>query len=79
MLLCESVLLAALGGVLGVFLAWGGLRLFIASAPPGFPRLRELSLDLLVPGFTAVIAILTGLLLEWFQRYRPRKRIWWML
>ncbi|HYR90626.1 MAG TPA: ABC transporter permease [Terriglobia bacterium] len=61
-LLTESVLLAALGGVLGVFLAWGGLRLFVASAPPGFPRLRELSLDLQVLGFTALTAILTGLL-----------------
>src|SRR6267378_4292100 len=43
--LTESVLLAVIGGLLGVFLAWGGLRLFIAAAPPNFPRLQELALD----------------------------------
>ncbi len=59
-LVAESLPLSMLGGVLGVFLAWGGLRAFIAAAPPGFPRLDELSLDLPVLGFTAVVAILTA-------------------
>ena len=60
-LLTESVLLAALGGVLGVFLAWGGLKLFIGVAPPSFPRLKDLSLDGTVLAFTAFITVLTGL------------------
>ena len=60
-LLTESLVLAALGGMLGVLLAWEGLRLFIAAAPPGFPRLSELSLDGLVLAFTALITVLTGL------------------
>jgi putative ABC transport system permease protein len=59
-LLTESVVLAALGGVLGGFLAWGGLRLFIGAAPPGFPRLNELSLDAQVLAFTALVTVLTG-------------------
>jgi len=59
-LVTESVPLSLLGGLLGVFLAWGGLRLFVAAAPPGFPRLNEISLDLPVLGFTAVIAVLTA-------------------
>jgi putative ABC transport system permease protein len=59
-LITESVPLSLLGGVLGVFFAWGGLRLFVAAAPPGFPRLSELSLDLPVLGFTAIVAILTA-------------------
>jgi putative ABC transport system permease protein len=61
-LLTESVLLALLGGIIGVGLGWAGLRLFVGTAPPGFPRLTELTLDIKVLGFTAVVAILTGLL-----------------
>src|ERR1700681_3956667 len=59
-LITESIPLSALGGLTGIFLAWGGLRLFVAAAPPGFPRLNELSLDLPVLGFTALVAILTA-------------------
>jgi predicted permease len=58
----EGLPLALLGGFLGIFLAWGGLRLFVAAAPPGFPRLNELSLDLRVLAFTAVVSVLTALL-----------------
>ena len=61
-LLTENMVLALAGGALGVALAWGGLRLFIASAPSGFPRLNELRLDLRVLAFTAGIALLTGLI-----------------
>jgi putative ABC transport system permease protein len=61
-LITESVPLSLLGGLTGIFLAWGGLRLFVAAAPPGFPRLNELSLDLPVLGFTALVAILTAVL-----------------
>ena len=58
----ESLPLAFLGGLTGIALAWGGLRLFVAAAPPGFPRLSELSLDLPVLGFTVVISIFTAVL-----------------
>lgn len=60
-LVTESIPLSILGGILGVFLAWGGLRLFVAVAPPGFPRLQEISLDPRVLGFTAIIAVLTAI------------------
>src|SRR5580698_8350041 len=59
-LITESLPLSLLGGVLGVILAWAGLKLFIAAAPPGFPRLGELSIDPVVLGFTAAVAILTA-------------------
>ena len=58
----ESLPLALLGGLAGIVLAWGGLKLFVAAAPPGFPRLNELSLDLPVLGFTALVSVLTALL-----------------
>jgi putative ABC transport system permease protein len=57
----EGLPLALLGGLAGVALAWGGLRLFVAYAPPRFPRLNELSLDPTVLGFTALISIATAL------------------
>jgi hypothetical protein len=38
------------------------LRIFVASAPPGFPRLNALSLNLRVLGFTALVAVLTAVL-----------------
>ncbi len=59
-LVTESVPLAILGGILGVFLAWGGLKLFLAGAPPGFLKTLNISLDASVLGFTALIAILTA-------------------
>jgi putative ABC transport system permease protein len=61
-LVTESVPLAVLGGVLGVFLAWVGLKAFLASAPQGFLKTLNFSLDLEVMGFTALIAILTALI-----------------
>jgi len=41
-LLGENGLLAALGGALGVVVAAAAVRLFVASAPPGVPRLDEI-------------------------------------
>jgi putative ABC transport system permease protein len=61
-LLTESFPLSLLGGVLGVFLSWAGLKLFVAVAPPNFPRLNEVTLDLSVLGFTALVVIVTGLI-----------------
>jgi len=41
-LVTENVPLALLGGLVGILFAAGGLKLFAAAAPPGFPRLNEL-------------------------------------
>ena len=59
-LVTESVPLAILGGILGVFLAWAGLKAFIAGAPAGFLKQLNFSLDGEVLGFTLLIAILTA-------------------
>jgi putative ABC transport system permease protein len=61
-LLAESFPLSVLGGIVGIFLSWAGLKAFIAAAPPNFPRLNELTLDLEVLGFTALVVILTSLI-----------------
>jgi predicted permease len=43
--LVESATLAALGGAAGLALAVGGLKLVVAAAPAGIPRLDEVALD----------------------------------
>ena len=60
-LLCESLLIAALGGGLGALLAAGGTHLLLAFAPEGLPRLQEISMDGRVLAFTCLLAGITGL------------------
>jgi putative ABC transport system permease protein len=60
-LLTESLLLALLGGGLGVLLASWSLRLLIAFNADHVPRLNETNLDGWSLGFTLLIACLTGL------------------
>jgi putative ABC transport system permease protein len=61
-LLVESTLLSALGGVLGILLAANILRLLLAVAPAGTPRLDEVSLDRAALLFAATAAMLCGIL-----------------
>jgi putative ABC transport system permease protein len=61
-LLTESLLLALVGGALGLALAYGGIRLLLALNPPNIPRLSEIGIDIRVLGFTFLTAIVTGLI-----------------
>jgi len=61
-LLTESVLLALLGGLLGLLLATQGLQLLKLALPAGTPRLEEAHIDWRVLFFSGVLSILTGLL-----------------
>ena len=61
-LLTESVLLALIGGVLGLLLAFGGIKLLIAINPANIPRLSEINIDASVLGFTLLVSVLTGLI-----------------
>ena len=61
-LLTESLLLASLAGVLGFALARIALRGLIAWAPPGLPRLSEVSIDSGVLMFCLAISLFAGLL-----------------
>ncbi|HKN75091.1 MAG TPA: ABC transporter permease [Candidatus Acidoferrum sp.] len=60
-LLTESVLLASLGALLGLFLASKGLTLLKVLLPADTPRLLDVQLDWRVLLFTAALALLTGL------------------
>jgi len=57
----EGLLLGLSGGVLGLALAWAGVRVLIAHAPTSVPRLAELTVDGRVLLVTALLAIGTGL------------------
>ena len=61
-LLTESVLLAAVGGVLGVLIGVWAVDALVAIAPAGAPRVGEIGLDLTVFAFAALLTLATGLL-----------------
>jgi putative ABC transport system permease protein len=58
--LTESLVLSILGGVLGCWVAYGLLRLFVSIAPDGIPHLRQAALDPRVLVFTLGVAIASG-------------------
>ena len=60
-LLTESVLLAAVGGSLGLLLAYWGVRTLVALGPEQVPRLQSISLDFHVVLVTACASVLAGL------------------
>ncbi|HEX6261200.1 MAG TPA: ABC transporter permease, partial [Woeseiaceae bacterium] len=59
----ESVVLASLGGALGVLLALACTEFLIVLQPPDLPRIETVSVDLRVLVFTAAAIGLTGILL----------------
>ncbi len=61
-LLTESLLLSGLGGAVGLLLAWWGVYLLVAFGPSDLPRLKEITVDGRVLGFTFAIAMLTGII-----------------
>ncbi|HKQ79878.1 MAG TPA: ABC transporter permease [Blastocatellia bacterium] len=61
-LLVESLLLAAIGGGLGLLLASWGLELLPALGVEKIPRLQEISLDARALGFTLATSLMTGVI-----------------
>jgi len=61
-LLTESVLLAIVGGALGLLLAIWGVPSLLAINPRGLPGAAAARPDLLVLGFTLAVAVLAGML-----------------
>jgi putative ABC transport system permease protein len=59
--LTESVVLSMVSGILGIFLAWGGVRVLVAMAPSWLPRLDAIRMNGAVLTFSAAISVLTGL------------------
>ncbi len=68
--LSESVLLGLAGGFFGLLLAFGGLRVLLATAPANLPRLEDIGLNPTVLAFTAAVSIVAGLLFGLFPLWR---------
>jgi putative ABC transport system permease protein len=58
----ETVALGLAGSVGGALLAWALLRTFVGMAPPNFPRLAAISLDLRVLALTALVGVAAGVI-----------------
>ncbi|HZM88285.1 MAG TPA: ABC transporter permease [Blastocatellia bacterium] len=61
-LLTESVLLALIGGGVGLLLAFWGTESLLALAPEDLPRIKDVALDGRVLGFTLVVTMITGVI-----------------
>ncbi len=61
-LVTESVVLALVGGLVGLLVALWGTRALLALVPDGIPRVAEVGTDVMVLGFTLSIALGTGVL-----------------
>jgi putative ABC transport system permease protein len=68
--LLESVMLAVLGGVLGLALAHVGLDLLKSMGPGNLPRLHEVGLDPGVLLFSLGVSLVTGLALGLLPAFR---------
>ena len=60
-LLTESILLAGLGGAVGLLLAFWGTRAVLGTLPNALPRANEISLDSRVLLFTVVVSLFAGI------------------
>jgi predicted permease len=69
-LLLESVTLGILGGLLGLALAYGGIRLLVAIGPESLPRLNEIGIDSTVLLFTFCISLFSGVLFGLFPLFK---------
>src|SRR6202045_2638039 len=61
-LLLESVVLGFFGSVLGLGLAYGALRVLVATAPAGLPRISEVGINGPVLLFTLLVSLLASFL-----------------
>ena len=65
-ILTESLLLAMLGGTLGMAVAFSGVHALVALSPPGLPRVNAIGVDgsifLFALGTTTMIGVLAGLI-----------------
>ncbi|HZP49206.1 MAG TPA: ABC transporter permease [Vicinamibacterales bacterium] len=61
-LIVESLVLGVAGGIVGLGLAYAGVRLLVAIAPANLPRLHDIAIDPPVVLFTFVVSLVAGAL-----------------
>jgi predicted permease len=72
-LVTESVILAAIGGVVGVLLANWALAAVAAFGADVIPRVLEIRMDRLALGFSLAVSLLTGLLIGVLPAWRATR------
>lgn len=60
--LTESVLLATLGGIVGLVISYAGLIVLRAFIPENISQARDIAIDFKVLGFTFLVSIATGVI-----------------
>lgn len=75
-LLTETVLIALIGGVVGLLLSLAGLKTLLYLGPETLPRLETISLDLTTLGFTFGLSLLTGVLFGLAPVLQARRWNW---
>ncbi len=60
-LLTESVLLSSIGGIVGLLLAFGSLKAFLAFGPGNMPRLEDVGINGAVLLFTFAVCVGSGI------------------
>lgn len=60
-LLVESLVIGAIGGALGLALAYGGIELLLRAGPTNLPRLTEVGVHAPVLAFTVLVSLATTL------------------
>ena len=75
LLLAENLMLALIGGALGVLLAFGGAGMLIAFAGRFSPRAGEIRVDGAVLGFTLALVVLVAVLLSFTPRLAWEKTL----
>jgi putative ABC transport system permease protein len=61
-MLIEGLMLSLLAGIVGTLLAYWLHHLIVAFSPDDLPRVREITIDHTVLGFTMLVSLLSGLL-----------------
>ena len=72
-MLCESLLLAGAGALLGLVLARLGIDLLVALAPENLPRLNVVTIDPIVLGFTGGASVLAAALFGLLPAFRASR------
>jgi predicted permease len=72
--LAESLMLSALGGVLGFAVGWAGTRALVRLQPAGMLRVHDFGVDGTVIGYVVAITVISGLLFGVAPAFWMRKR-----
>lgn len=62
LLVAEAALLAAVGGLVGIVVAYGGVEAFLRLAPSSLPRLDAVAVDTRVLAVAAIVSLGSGVL-----------------